>query len=208
MIKKALLICGIIVSALYFSMDIIASLLYPGYIYSDQAISELSAIGAPTQTFWIIMTFFYCPILIAFGIGVRLAAGNKRTTQITGILLSIWGLLGYVWLFFPMHMRGAIGSATDTGHLVMSGLTVALIVLFLGFGSNTDGKWFRIYSIVTILLTLIFGAGVGTQAPMIAAQQPTPGMGIMERISVFSPMVWMIVLAAVLLRSQSTVSKQ
>ncbi|MCX6903403.1 MAG: DUF998 domain-containing protein [Verrucomicrobia bacterium] len=111
------------------------------------------------------------------------------------------GVIGFGWLVFPMNTRGNIGSATDTGHLVMSGLTVLLMLLFVAFGSGASGKRFRAYSILTIFVMLGFGMYVGAQAPRVAAQLPTPWMGIMERISVFSPMIWVLVLAIVLLRA-------
>lgn len=201
---KVLLICGILSSILYVSMDIIAGMMYSGYNFNSQAISELSAIGAPTRPFWIVMSFFFNPLVIAFGIGVWFSAGRKLSLRITGILLTIWGALGFVWLFFPMHMRGYIGSVTDTGHLVLSGVTVLLMTMFIAFGSGARGKWFRIYSILTILAMLFFGALVGMQAPRVAAQLPTPGMGVIERVSVFSPMLWVLVLAIVLLHKKKS----
>lgn len=201
-IKKILLICGIIASALYIGTDTFLAMTWGDYSYNSQTISELSAIGAQTRTAWITMTIPFGLLLVAFGIGVWKSAGEKRSLRIAGILLSIWGAFGYVWLFFPMHMRGEIGSATDTGHLVMAGITVPLMMLFIGFGSGAGGKWFRFYSILTILTMLIFGAWTGTQAPNVEAQLPTPWLGIIERISVFSPMLWIVVLATMLLREK------
>jgi hypothetical protein len=198
---KILLICGILASLLYISTDILLAMCYEGYSYTSQAISELSAVGAPTRSLWTVMTFLFNPLVVAFGIGVWKSADRKRSLQISGILLSAWGALGFVWLFFPMHMRGAIGSTTDTMHLVMAGVTVPLMMLFIGFGSGVQGKWFRLYSILTILAMLIFGAWTGMQAPRVAAQLPTPWLGIMERVSVYSPMLWVLVFAVVLLRS-------
>jgi hypothetical membrane protein len=198
---KILLICGILSTILYISADIICSLVYPGYNYTSQAISELSAIGAPTTLLWRILTFPFSPLIIAFGIGVFMSA-KKRSLKITGILLVLFGLSGYAWLFFPMNMRGNIGSTSDTGHLVLSAITVLLLTLILAFGSCAEGKKFRIYSFLTLAVMLFFGILVGTMAPSVAAQLPTPGMGIYERISVFSPMIWMSVLAIVLLRKQ------
>jgi hypothetical protein len=208
MLTRILLICGIIAAVLYIGTDIFAAMQYPGYSYLDQAISELSAIGAPTTPLWVGMTFLFNPLLIAFGIGVWRAAGCKRSLRITGILLSVWGLIGFVWLFFPMNMRGAIGSISDTMHLVMSGVTVLLMVVFIGFGSGARGKWFRLYSILTILAMLGFGALVGMQAPMVAAQLPTPWMGVMERVSVYAPMIWTLVLAIVLFQKQGYENRQ
>lgn len=174
---------------------------WQGYSFNSQAISELSAIGAPTRPLWIVMTFLYSPLVIAFGIGVLKSAGKKRALRVTGILLSIWGALGFVWLLFPMHFRGAIGSTTDTMHLVMSLVTVLLMASFMIIGSGIKGVRFRLYSILTIITMLVFGTLVGQQAPRVAAKLPTPGMGIMERISVYSPMIWVLVLAIVLLRT-------
>ena len=201
-VTKILLFCGILASLLYVGTDIFAAMQYKGYSYLDQSISELSAIGAPTRPLWIAMLFLLNPLLIAFGIGVW-RASRKRFLRFTGILLAMWGVLGFVWMFFPMHLRGAIGSATDTMHLILAGVTVILLTLFIGFGSGARGKWFRIYSILTILALLVFGALVASQAPRVQAQLPTPWMGVMERVSVFSPMLWVLVLAVVLLRAQA-----
>jgi hypothetical protein len=201
---KSLLICGILASLLYIFTDIILSLHYVGYSYTSQTISELSAIGAPTRLLWIVMTFMFNPLLVAFGIGVWKSSGEKRSLRISGILLTIWGAIGFVWLFFPMHLRGAIGSTTDTMHLVMAGVTVPLMILFIGFGSGALRKWFRLYSVLTIFVMLVFGVLVGMQASRVAAQLPTPWLGVMERVSVYSPMLWILVLAIILLGMKKT----
>jgi hypothetical protein len=201
-IQKILLVCGILSTILYISTDILLGLSWQGYSFNSQAISELSAIGAPTRPLWVAMTFLFNPLLIAFGIGVSGVAGGKRALRTSGILLTVWGITGFLWLFFPMHMRGAIGSVTDTMHLVMAGVTVSLLVAFIGFGSGAQGKWFRYYSILTIVVMLIFGASVGQQAPQVAAQLPTPWMGVKERVSVYLPMIWVLILAIILIRRE------
>jgi hypothetical protein len=201
-IIKKLFICGVLASLLYVGTDIFLAMLWKNYSYTSQTISELSAIGAPTRLFWIAMSFLFNPLVIAFGVGVWQSA-NKRSLRIAGILLSIWGLLGFVWLFFPMHVRGEIGSTTDTMHLVMAGITVPLMMLFIGFGSGAQGKRFRFYSILTIVAMLSFGALTGMQADRVASQLPTPWLGIVERVSVYSPMLWMLALAVVLLQVQN-----
>lgn len=193
--NKYLLLCGAVASLLYIAADIYVSSRYPGYSYKDQAISELSAVGAPTKGLWTILLILFDPLLVAFGLGVRKAAASNRPLGITGLLIVVWGLFGLLWYLFPMNMNGNIGSATDTMHLVMSAVTVFLIITFIGIGSGSGGRWFRLYSLTTIVLMLIFGAMVGQQAPRVARQLPTPWMGIMERISVYAPMVWVIVLS-------------
>ena len=189
------LFCGILSTAIYIVADSICALVYPGYSYTSQAISELSAIGSPTTQLWKMLTFLFDPLIMAFGLGVFLSS-KKWLQKVTGTLLILFGISGYAWLFFPMNMRGNIGSVSDTGHLVLSVITVILLTLILAFGSDTVGKKFRIYSIATILVMLFFGFLVGQMAPKVAAQESTPWMGIYERISVFSPMIWMSILAA------------
>ncbi len=76
-ITNVLLACGILAPLFYISTDLLAAISYEGYNYIDQAISELSAIGAPTRTLWVAMLFLYNPSLIAFGIGVWRTSGNS-----------------------------------------------------------------------------------------------------------------------------------
>ena len=40
------------------------------------------------------------------------------------------------------------------------------------------------------------------QAPRVEAQLPTPWLGVIERISVYSPMLWILVLAIILLQTE------
>jgi hypothetical protein len=204
MIRKILLVCGILSTVLYIGTDIALSMSLEGYRYADQAISELSAIGAPTTPLWVAMQFLYNPLLIAFGIGVWLSAGGKRSLRVTGIFLAVWGIIGFLWLLFPMSQRG-VGerSFNDLMHLVMSGITVLLIILFIGFGSGARGKGFRIYSILTILAMLVFGALMSPQAAQIDAGS-TPWMGVYERVMIYVYLIWMIVLAIVLGRVSGT----
>lgn len=199
-IIKALLVCGILLPIIYVGVDAISAMLYKGYSYTDQAISELSAIGAPTSWIWVILNFVHNPLLIAFGAGVLMSAGQKRMLRITGILLIVAGVAGFSWLFFPINIREDISSVTNTGHLVVSAITVFLITLYILFGSGAKARGFRLYSILTVIVMLFFGFWTGTYVPRVAAQLPTPWMGIIERVSVFLPIIWLGVFAVVLLR--------
>lgn len=204
MVSKVLLVCGIVSSLIYVGTDVLASLLYEGYSYTDQAISELSAIGAPTRPLWVAMSFLYNPLVIAFGVGVWLSTGQKRGLRITGILLIVYGALGLSALLFPMNPREAEKTLTDTMHIIVTILAILLILLYIGFGSSARGKWFRLYSILTILALLVFGVLAFMQAPQINAGLSTPWFGVIERVSVYSPMLWVLILAFILLR-QGTV---
>jgi hypothetical protein len=46
-----------VAAVVFIGMDIVAAgLLYPGYDYTSQQVSELSAIGAPSRGFWMALT--------------------------------------------------------------------------------------------------------------------------------------------------------
>jgi Protein of unknown function (DUF998) len=206
MILKVLLFCGIISSVLYIGTDILAAAIYRGYSYTSQQVSELSAIGAPTRPLWIAMSSIWTPLVIAFAISVWQSAGLKRSLRIAGALLVAFAVVGTLWgLIAPMHVRGTIGSVaesdTDIMHIVFAGIQVLVMVLFIAFGSGAFGRGFRFYSIGTIGVMLVFGAWAGTRVSAIAAGQPTPWFGLIERVSVYAPILWVLVFAIVLLRA-------
>jgi hypothetical membrane protein len=70
MARNLLLICGILSSLLYVGTDILAGMLWEGYSFTHQAVSELSAIGAPTRPLVVPLYFVYDVLMIAFGLGV------------------------------------------------------------------------------------------------------------------------------------------
>ena len=200
--KRVLLLCGILSSLLYIGTDITASCLYEGYSYTSQQVSELSAIGAPTRQLWITMSFIWAPLVIAFGIGIVQLTNPKRFLFLSGILLAIYGVIGLLWNFAPMHQRGTVELADDIMHIIFAGVQVLLIMSFIILGSGADGIGFRVYSIATIIALLVFGAWTGTKASAIAEGQLTPWMGIIERVNVYLSMLWVLVFAVILLRSE------
>jgi hypothetical protein len=201
-VRKVLLICGILYFPLYLAGHILAGMQLEGYSHIDQQVSELSAIGASTRPMLTAFLPIYLVLAVAFGMGVWGAAGKKRSLRVAAIALVAFGVIGFVGWLAPMNPPGAERSATDIAHLVFIFATVLSMMLFVGFGSGADGRWFRIYSIVTILVTLVAGAWTGSQASKIGAGVPTPWLGAIERVSVYSPLLWMLVLAVVLLRAQ------
>jgi hypothetical protein len=106
-LRSVLLLCGVISSALYIATDIAGGLSYPGYRFTSQAISELMAIGAPSEALVDPLFIAYDALVIAFGVGVlRAAGGRSHALRLTGGLLITW----VVWLtgptLFEMHQRG------------------------------------------------------------------------------------------------------
>ena len=59
MLRKALLVCGILSSLLYVAMTVFVAMRWEGHSSASQTISELSAIGAPTRSLWAVPGAFY-----------------------------------------------------------------------------------------------------------------------------------------------------
>jgi uncharacterized protein DUF998 len=200
-LERVLLICGILSSLLRVATDILAAMWYPGYSYMNQTMSQLAAIGAPTRPFQLALLAVYGALVIAFGIGVWALAGRKRSLRVAGILLAMFGALGLVELPFPQTAMQLSGGVTDqTMHIIVTSVAVLLITLFIGFGAAAYGKGFRLYSIATILILLVFGALAAMQAPQ-AVQFSAPWMGVMERVSYYSYLLWILVFAVVRFRA-------
>ena len=201
MVRMVLLVCGILASLLYVGTDILAALRWEDYSYTDQSVSELRALGAPTRPFLVPVLLLYSVLEIAFGLGVRGAAGPRRALRIAGALLIGLGVLDLAAPFFPMHLRGTEFTLTDTMHKTLTGVTVLVILLIIGFGAAADGKWLRFYSYATIVVLLVCGLWSFQDAPRIEANLPTPWIGVKERINIYGYMLWMAVLAVILLRT-------
>lgn len=202
MMRKTLLICGLLSSIIYAGTDLLASLFYHGYSIMDQNYSELLATGAPTRPFMIIVSIAYNLLVAIFAFGVWRSASPKRTAHITGTLIIVYAFLSLVTpLFFQMDMRGAEITPRGSLHPPMTAVMSLFILLSIGFGAYLSGKWFRLYSFTTIIILLLFGALTASQAPHLITGQPTPWMGLTERINIYFTMIWFLALSISLLRT-------
>jgi hypothetical protein len=201
-LKSILLTCGILSSLLYILTDIVSVAIWSDYHYASQTISELFAVDAPFRTFVVICFIIYAFLIYAFGTGIWLTAHDRRSLKVTAILIigkEILGLTGT--LFFPIHLRGVEGNYSD----IMHGIVTAVGVFLFMFPAMIAGAVafkgiFRIYSIVTMTLFIVFGILTGTMQPQYVANLPTPMMGIWERINIYGYMLWIVILSIMLLR--------
>jgi len=73
----------------------------------------------------------------------------------------------------------------------------------MAFGAAALGWRFRVYSFLTLLIMIVMGVISASYGARLAAGQPTPGFGIVERILVYSSLLWIALFALALLRGQS-----
>ncbi|HEX6207348.1 MAG TPA: DUF998 domain-containing protein [Actinomycetota bacterium] len=207
-LTKVLLACGVAYSVLYVVLnDVIAATLYEGYSRTSQAVSELSATGAPTKGFLTAVLPLSTAVMTAFGVGVWRSARGRRALRVTGALLVAHALTFPLWLFAPMTSREEMVQGTmpanDLGHIVLTAATILFILGEIGFGAAAFGRRFRIYSIATAATVLIFGALTGVESAKVPTGDPTPWMGLFERISIGPWLLWLAVFAVALLRARS-----
>ncbi|GAA1020984.1 hypothetical protein Aple_092850 [Acrocarpospora pleiomorpha] len=204
-VRRVLLVCGILSSLLYVVTTVLAAMQWEGYDSASQTISELFAIDAPPKSLVVPLFLLHGVLLIAFAIGVWESAGRRRALRVTGGLLIADGVVGLVTAaFFPIHLRGAEGTLTDTMHAILTAVLVLFILLAIGFGAGAFGPGFRLYSLVTLVTLIVFGALAGMEGSRLAANEPTPWLGVFERINIGGYLLWLLVLAVALLRTPAS----
>jgi hypothetical protein len=209
MLRRVLLGAGIGSSLFYVVALVLGPVRWEGYSSTDQTISELFAIDAPSRPLVVSLLFVSGLLALAFGLGVLWSAGRNRALRVTGWALVMVGVVDQAGPFFPMHMREVVaeggGTVSDSMHIA---LTIVLSLLFLvamAFGAVAFGKRFRVYSVATILTLVVFGAVASMQAGALATNEPTPWQGVYERINVVAYLLWMVVVAIILLRARPEV---
>jgi CubicO group peptidase (beta-lactamase class C family) len=199
--RQLLLACGVLSSLLYLATDILGGLRYEGYSFTSQAVSELMAIGSPSERFVDPLFIAGSVLTVAFGIAVFLEGAGRRTLRVTGALLIAYAVVGFTGpTLFEMHQRGTGSLDTDLPHIAVTSVIVSLLLLALGFGAFALGRRFRGYSLGTLALIVVFGTLTVPYAARLAAGEPTPGFGIIERIHIYGWLAWVAVLAIALMR--------
>jgi hypothetical protein len=197
------LVCGIASSILYVAMNVVTPPLWPAYRWASQTVSELSAVGAPTRPLWVAMAMFYTVLITAFGWGVRMAAHDNHRLRAAGTLIVLYGALGLVWPFAPMHLREVLamggGTFADTLHIALGVATEIIYLLALAFAASALGRTFRVYSLATFAAVFVFAVPVFREAPLVGRNGATPLIGLWERVNIGVFLLWVIVLALALL---------
>jgi hypothetical protein len=209
-VRQVLLGCGVLSSVLYIAADVYAWSRYPGYSPISQAFSELLAEGAPTRSFLVALTGIpYNLLVAALGVGIWAIPGRQRVARSTGAMLVLYALFSFLGgTVFQMDVRGTEPTARGSLHPLATAVMVLFMLLSLGFGAFVQGTRFRGYSLGTLLTVLGFAGLTFLYAPQIAANEPTPWLGLIERVSIYAWMFWVAVLAISLWPVGSTVVRR
>jgi hypothetical protein len=200
-VTKALLFAGIVASGLYVVGDLLSGLVYNAsrpYSFRDQWISELTALGSPVRPMMVAVITVHDVLLIAFGLGIWRTAGRGRSLRWVGLGLvatTVFGLV--IHPFFPMASRWSFTDTPMHGILsVVWSLGISAVVVLAAVAYR---GWFRLYSIGTVLVMMVFGIASGIAIRGIE-QNDTPWAGAFERINAYALMAWLVVLVVTVIR--------
>ena len=198
--KKIFMFCGIAAAVLYAGTVILGGWLRPDYSHVSMAISELVADGAPNRSLLSPLFLIYNVLVSLFGIGLFLKLKNQSQGRIRGMTGSLAlvavGAAGILMeLLFPQEPGGTTMTFAGTMHLVMAGvasLGTMLAILFLAFSFKPHPglKGLVVYSMISVSAILVSG---GMTAAAMANHSPL--FGLIERIMIFTFILWMFVSA-------------
>lgn len=194
-VRKALLAAGVLSSLLYVvATDFIAAGLWDNYSRTGEMVSKLFAVGSPARPVLLVLVGgFYTLLMIAFGSGIWVSAHKNRALRVTGALLIAYGASNIVASFFPLDLNS---DASVPMYIVATNTQLLLLLAAMGFGAAAFRGRLRVYSIVSLAASVVAGIVSFIAAPY----QPTPVLGIGERISIGAFLLWVVVLAVALWR--------
>ena len=199
--RRTLLAAGVVSSLLYPVLDLVAGLRYEGYSFQAQTISELGAVGAPSPPWLAPLFLTYTALVVVFGVGVLL--DGPRTSprlRIVGALLLLYMLVGSGTAFFPVHVRGTAALRDEMPHIVSGLAAVTVMLAAMAVGSTSLGAGFHRFSLAMMGTLVTFGALTVPFGFRLAGGEPTPGMGITERIAYYAMLAWIGGLSVTLMR--------
>ena len=188
-------VCGILSIVFYLLHDVIGAMNYPGYQWTRQAVSDLTATDAQSciiaRAFSGIHGIFTC-VCCAF---LCVMAMNVRKSLRIGIYLltAMHGISAVGYSLFPLSSSGYDGSFQSFMHVyIVTALVVLLSIISLiviAVGSFRDGKKALGILASATFICMFFGA-VGSM------NLPKEIFGIVERFSTYSIVVFTGILGA------------
>ena len=188
--KKTLLqklgLLGIVSFLSYTAAVVLSPLAYPGYNWMAQAVSDLSAVKAPSLALWNQLSAFYntcevvCVTLVCIGL-----QGQKTKLLRTGV--SLFAIMEWVsaigYRMFPLSESGYAEAFQDVMHMVVTAAVVVLSIVSLGIiiAAGAKDRSCRSYGVcAAVALGMMLVGALGMKLV------PAAYFGVVERFSVFA----------------------
>ncbi len=196
---KHLGIFGIISLLSYTAMMVFSPLAYPGYNWLSMAVSDLSAVGAPSAALAERLNALFGPCAVVSVMAVCVGAAGCRSkllkTGIGSFAAMEWiTVVGYK--MFPWVQGVAASSFQNVMHLLVTALVVLLSIislLLIAIGGRKE----RLPSLSNWAIGCLAAMMIGALGTGI---MPKSVFGLFERFSTFSAVVFNAILGVYLLR--------
>jgi hypothetical membrane protein len=196
---EALLAASVAAVVVYGVGDLVSGVLYDGYSFRDQAISELSAFGSPVRPLMVVVVVLHNLLLVAFGAGVWRAADRQSLRWVGGSIVAI-GVSGLpTHTVFAMSSRWLEPGLNDTMHQIFTGVFLLFVVPAIVSAAAAYRGWFRSYSIATLVVLVTFGAAASFAFRGIE-EDATTWAGGFERVNAYAYFAWLVLLAVTVRR--------
>lgn len=201
--KRALInrlgILGIVSFLSYLSAVVFSPLAYPGYSWLQQAVSDLSAMDAPSCALWGQLSCLYgIGALVSLTLACVFVQGCMTRTLRLGIyLFTAMNAVSFVgYGLFPLTSSGYAGTLQDVMHMVVTagvvGLSIASLVLLVVGGIRR--REFGYLAIgAGVALAFMFGGPIGISLA------PPSLFGFFERFSTLSAAAFTLFLGVCLM---------
>ena len=209
--RKFMYYGGILSPIFFVLVDIIGGIITPDYSRIINAVSELTQAGS--ENIYLLSSLFFISAVmgIGFGIGIVTEFSYSRSKLIFsgGILIIINGIFsGLTGTIFPMDPFNVDITFAGTMHIILTALNALMIMLLIpmmGIGFYRERQWvsFRLYSIITLLIIVIFGGSTP-----VLMMNDIGLLGLFERIVIYSYLLWFFVLAFKLIRDHPVMETQ
>ena len=172
---------GIVSFASYAAAVVFAPLAYPGYDWMSQAVSDLSAAGAPSLALWNQLSSLYgiagitCIMMVCVEVQGKLNKILRLGIYVFAAMFWV-SIAGYT--AFPLSQYG--GTFQDTMHLAVTAAVVALSIaslVLIMIGGYRKKSFTSLAICATVALTLMFIGAIGTGAA------PPEFFGLFQRFS-------------------------
>ena len=202
---------GIIALISYTAAVVFSPRAFPGYNWMEQAVSDLSAVTAPSRMLWDQIAALYgicsvvCPVCVSVYVSDKKVSGRLfRAGVHLFTVMNCVSAVGYK--MFPLSDSGKeIASFQEVMHMAVTGLVVllsiaSLVILFIAGCRNKEVRGIGNLAAAAFVMMLVGAVGQGLVPPEY--------FGVVERFSVFAAVGFNAVLGLYLFTGFANVPRE
>ena len=188
---RLLSLSGIVAAAFYFLHVYYGIQNYPDYSSLTQAVSDLTAIDAPSYVIASRFSALYSMFAVIGCTFLCLIISNQvnKTFRLGIYLYTIMNWVSSIgYTLFPLSGKGYQGTFQDIMHLYVVTIAVvllsivSLVLIFIGGRRNKETKVIATLTLIALLFMFMGSIGTGVA--------PKEYFGVLERFSVFSVVIY------------------